>query len=431
MMQLLAQQFIRRFKPTLILVTGMSMRNGAQEALYTMLNTHKYTTKRNPYHFSYDALMYTILDRTSRYERPPFIQKITTVFVSIVRLILGSKKYPKYVILSVPLNKTSILKKLAENFSCDIVVITDTEALDPTALRKNIKESVHAVRKMLRHPGGLIVRGDDSELSQFKSPDFPGVTFGESANEDIWLDDISIQMSPSASRMFSRVNGVMAKFMYGGNAIPMKLDRALGKTQMLSLLAAFAVAIKIGINPATMVGSLSSYRAPKGIFSLVDGIKHTLIIDHSYGMTPASVEEALEILQNIESVVEGDTFLVVGALDGLGVETESVNRALGEKIAAMDIDYLVTVGEKARDINLGAKKAGMDEFHMFSFTNHAEAGSFVQKRMEEGDVVCVLGSPKDRLEHLVKEIMTHPQDAHVLLARGRQFKEDEFFGLFG
>ncbi|MBU2576037.1 hypothetical protein KKF64_03040, partial [Patescibacteria group bacterium] len=59
--------------------------------------------------------------------------------------------------------------------------------------------------------------------------------------------------------------------------------------------------------------------------------------------------------------------------------------------------------------------AKMPKDKIFEFDNTQNAGLFIQKRLEQGDIVLVKGSRSIHMERIVREIMAHPQQADELL----------------
>ncbi|MDP3900649.1 MAG: hypothetical protein Q8Q23_06260, partial [bacterium] len=62
-------------------------------------------------------------------------------------------------------------------------------------------------------------------------------------------------------------------------------------------------------------------------------------------------------------------------------------------------------------------EAGMNKDRVFSFPTSLDAKDFVQRRIEEGDLILVKGSQGIRMEIIVKEIMADPRYAKKLLVR--------------
>jgi len=143
-----------------------------------------------------------------------------------------------------------------------------------------------------------------------------------------------------------------------------------------------------------------------------------LIIDDTYNASPIPLLAALGVLQSIKLPAEDDKkFAVLGDMLELGSFSEEGHKQVGRAASASGIDYLVTVGERSRDIFRAAKEAGMSEDRIFNFPTSEEAGLFVQGKMKQGDVVLVKGSQGMRMKKIVEEIMANPENRHKLLVR--------------
>ena len=101
----------------------------------------------------------------------------------------------------------------------------------------------------------------------------------------------------------------------------------------------------------------------------------------------------------------------------LGASSESEHKKIGYRVQDLEIDLLITVGERSRDIARGAIEAGIDENNVFMFSNPEDAGKFVQNRIKQNDLILIKGSQGIRCEKIVKEIMANPLSAENLLVR--------------
>jgi len=146
---------------------------------------------------------------------------------------------------------------------------------------------------------------------------------------------------------------------------------------------------------------------------IIEGIKHTTIIDDTYNASPKPMECAIKTASELET--DGKTFAVLGDMLELGSISEDEHSKIGNLVAKSGIDVLICVGERARDIARGAESAGMSEDKVFRFSVPEDAGLFVQRRIEQGDLILVKGSRGIGMEKVVKEIMAHPENAGELL----------------
>ena len=180
-------------------------------------------------------------------------------------------------------------------------------------------------------------------------------------------------------------------------------------------MSAFAVGIIFDLNLENIKESLEDTKSQVGRMFLIKGIKNTWIIDDTYNSSPIASISALETLSS--SSVLGRKIAVLGDMLELGASSESEHKKIGYRVQDLDINLLITVGERSRDIARGAIEAGMDENSVFMFSNSEEAGKFIQNRIKQNDLILVKGSQAVRCEKIVKEIMADPLSAKDLLVR--------------
>ena len=204
--------------------------------------------------------------------------------------------------------------------------------------------------------------------------------------------------------------------------MPVLLPKVVGQHLVYTALAAIAVGLAHGLNLHAIMESLRKFEPPKGRMNIILGIKNTLLIDDTYNSSPLAAAKALRQLSLINFNQRHKKYAVLGDMLELGGFSEQAHQELGQAVAERKIDYLVTVGEKARDIVRGAVGRGMPKDDCFSFAAAEEAGKFLQPRIAEGDLLLVKGSQGMRMEKIVKELMAEPWRAKELLVRqGREW----------
>jgi len=150
---------------------------------------------------------------------------------------------------------------------------------------------------------------------------------------------------------------------------------------------------------------------------VIDGIKHTIILDDTYNAEPESMRAALGVQKRISLTQGARRFAVLGDMLELGQYSESMHRDIGKYAHKCGVNKLIVVGERARDIARGAKDAGMLSDNIFNFAYSDQAGRFLQDRIKEHDLILVKGSQGVRMEKIVLEIMADPLRAEELLVR--------------
>jgi UDP-N-acetylmuramoyl-tripeptide--D-alanyl-D-alanine ligase len=142
-----------------------------------------------------------------------------------------------------------------------------------------------------------------------------------------------------------------------------------------------------------------------------------LIIDSSYNAAPASMMAGLEVLQAFSPVEGAKRVAALGQMAELGPYSEQEHRMIGMYAAEVGVDLLITVGEPSRDIRRGAIEAGIPEEQTQHFDSSVDAGRWLDREINKGDIILVKGSQSVRMEKVVKDLMAEPLRAGDLLVR--------------
>ncbi|NLJ77579.1 MAG: UDP-N-acetylmuramoyl-tripeptide--D-alanyl-D-alanine ligase, partial [Peptococcaceae bacterium] len=130
------------------------------------------------------------------------------------------------------------------------------------------------------------------------------------------------------------------------------------------------------------------------------GIK---IINDSYNASPASTRAALQTLVDIAA--GGRKIAVLGDMLELGQRALSGHREVGAAATGLQIDYLITVGELAQNIQRGAHRAGMDQERALHCQDNQEAVKILENLLQPGDTVLVKGSRGMKMESIVQSLV--------------------------
>jgi UDP-N-acetylmuramoyl-tripeptide--D-alanyl-D-alanine ligase len=105
-------------------------------------------------------------------------------------------------------------------------------------------------------------------------------------------------------------------------------------------------------------------------------------------------------------------------MNELGESSEQLHREIGSFVADK-VDVLVTIGDQARKfLARSAKESGLPITQVHSFDTPYEAGEFLDKSVQAGDIVLIKGS-QDKVysEEAIKPILTSGLDASTVLVR--------------
>jgi UDP-N-acetylmuramoyl-tripeptide--D-alanyl-D-alanine ligase len=178
----------------------------------------------------------------------------------------------------------------------------------------------------------------------------------------------------------------------------------LGACNIYNALAAVATGHSLGLSPSDMVTGLERCRLMGQRHEIIQNGSITLIND-SYNANPRSMEESLNTLTQYET--SGRKIFVVGNMNELGEISQSAHRQLGEKVATLPVDVLVTVGDLAVLVAEGARTAGMKKDHILDFASRDEAKVYLQQNLKQNDCILFKGSRGAQLEEIVQALAGH------------------------
>lgn len=171
-----------------------------------------------------------------------------------------------------------------------------------------------------------------------------------------------------------------------------------GKHQALNALAAVGVGMELGLEPAEIAAGLAEARLSPMRQAVIRAGELTVIND-AYNANPASMKAALGLLG--EMAGGRPRVAVLGDMLELGPRAAGGHREVGAACAALGLDLLVTVGERARLIAAGAVEAGMDPARIIRCTANPEAAAVLRERLSGREIILVKGSRGMRMEEIV------------------------------
>jgi UDP-N-acetylmuramyl pentapeptide synthase len=174
----------------------------------------------------------------------------------------------------------------------------------------------------------------------------------------------------------------------------------------LSRSIAWAVGRSVGLADDAIANALMSLPALPGRLHVLPGINGIVLVDDSFNASPASMRAAIAWLDRYRSTRR---FLILGDMDQLGERSAQYHREVGAFLArhADERTTLVTLGEQAYHIAVGAREAGMDARSIVVtylardavayVRAHARAGDFSSADLDEGYTQLQLARFRDVL----------------------------------
>lgn len=413
-----ATMVLRRYKPSIIAVTGSVGKTGTKDAIYCVLKDSTSVRKSQKSFNSEIGVPLTILGLDNAWSNPfLWAQNIVRGFW----LIVFPHAYPKLLILEIGADHPGDIRSTTQWMKPDIAVITRLPEYpvhaeyfsSPEDVRKEKAELVNA----LGDRGIFIANGDDEYVRELRTKTKARtITYGISAEAQVRGSYVQVNYEEIAGK--KRPIGMLLRVDWEGNSFPVRLNGVLGIQPCMAALAALAVGIARGEGVMHMCEALSTFEAPRGRMCILEGIDGSVIIDDTYNSSPVAALAALDTLYSIEG---SRKIALLGDMLELGTFSAKEHERVGVA-AAKVVDELVTVGKRARIIANAAKAAGLSEKHIHQFATSGEAGDWALAHVTTGDIVLAKGSQGSganmiRMERAIKKILREPRDAKKLLVR--------------
>ena len=407
----LSRAILNAYQPQIIGVTGSIGKTSAKEAIYTVLSA-KFKVRKNIKNYNNEiGLPLTIIGAAGGGRSP--LGWLKVFLQAFFLLIRQDKNYPRFLVLEMGADRIGDLKYLTTLAPCKVGVVTGVAPvhLEYFKTLEKIAKEKSVIVSHLPADGWAILNADNQYTAAMTQATKAKVlTYGFGAEAAVRALEINFSQGDS-----DQLSGISFKLAYDGSTVPVLLPDILGQHLVYAALAGAAVGIAFGMNLVSIAQALEKFKAPNGRMRLIAGIKDTLIIDDTYNASPESMLAAINTEVKIK--VSGQKYAVLGDMLELGDFTQAGHEKIGEAVVANGIDYLITVGERARIIADQAQALGMDKDKVFSFGDAIAAARFVQERIKAGDLILIKGSQGMRLEKTVKEIMAEPLRARELLVR--------------
>jgi len=409
-----ARLILKKYKPTIVGITGSVGKTSTKDAVYAVLATTYFVRKSEKSFNTEFGVPLTIIGAKNAWSNPT--HWLLNLIKGLMLTVLPCR-YPKWLVLEIGADQPRDIQKLVAWVKPDIGIMTKLADVpahveffeSPEALRAEKATLISAIKKS----GTLIYNADDGHVREMalNSP-VSKISFG--LNTPAYIQASHVKTVYKSSMQVKKPTGFTFQAAIDGNSLPVEICGALGIQHVYPTMAAIAVAKVQGIGMITAIEALKNFETTRGRMRLISGIKHSTIIDDTYNSSPVAIVEALVTLKSL--VISGKKIAVLADMLELGKYSHEEHRKAGELVPSAT-DILVTVGMRARTIATSALSSGMNESNVFQFDSPQEAGKFIEPLIEKGDVILVKGSQSLRLERTVLEIMEHPELASALLVR--------------
>jgi UDP-N-acetylmuramoyl-tripeptide--D-alanyl-D-alanine ligase len=170
-----------------------------------------------------------------------------------------------------------------------------------------------------------------------------------------------------------------------------------GKNIVLNVIAAIAVVHNLGIDLDCAIEALANFQVPAGRMQFIRENVITLIND-TYNASPESVSNSLDVLSQLKNK-KNRTVAILADMNELGKKSYNAHLNIGKKIATLNIDFLLTVGEQAKIIVEGIKSTRA-KIICSSYKDSNQLLRYLSKFIEKNDIILIKGSRNMRMEQV-------------------------------
>ena len=146
--------------------------------------------------------------------------------------------------------------------------------------------------------------------------------------------------------------------------------------------------------------SLANYQPDSNRMNIVELAAGGAVIDDTYNANPVSMIAALEVSKDISR--QRQTVAVLGDMLELGDYEQEGHRLVGQAVAQLELDWLVTIGDRAAYIKHGALQNGMPVERVIHFSDRDASLSWLKENIDQQSVVLFKASRGMRLEELMR-----------------------------
>ncbi len=358
----LAAYHRRKFRLTVIAVTGSNGKTTTKEMIYRVISSRFNTLKSHGSFNNHIGVPLTLLEINQDHEA---------------------------VVLEIGMNHKGEIAALTEIAAPDIGVIT---GVGPAHLEffdgiDGIVAAKCELFETMEKGKTAVVNADFPELyERVKRYPLELITFGRSEHCRYRATGVRVKEKDTLFRL--------------NDSYDFRLN-IIGEHNVYNALAAIIVGERLGIPRDWIREGLENF-SPADMRMQVLEINGIKMIADCYNANPQSVSAAIDTLCALNCTKRRG--FILGDMLELGDESEHLHAEAGRKIAEAGIDFLITVGERAFYAAESARDNGMRSDVVFSVRDNGEALKIFRRQFRAGDTVLLKGSRAMKLEELIEKI---------------------------
>lgn len=309
--------------------------------------------------------------------------------------IFNLEPYHEVAVVEMGMSSIGEISRLTSIVHPKIAVITNIgmSHIEKLGSRQNILKAKMEILEGVPKDGLVVLNGDDNLLYGLKGfLDKHTVYYG--MDEGLDYQAYNIQNAGESGVYFN----ITIKNKEYKIHVPIP-----GVHNIHNALAALVIGIEMGVPVDEIIEGIRLFTPDKMRLNIVSH-KGFKIINDTYNANPQSMEAALRVLKDINSI-NGNSprrrIAVLGDMLELGDWSYDAHFNLGKFSVSLGIDYIITVGQDGKNIAKGALEAGAGHEKVKSFSDNIEVSEFLKGFISDDDVILVKGSRGMKMEEIV------------------------------
>jgi UDP-N-acetylmuramyl pentapeptide synthase len=301
---------------------------------------------------------------------------------------------PDTIITELPLLRPTFAPWAAEQILPRLLVFTHSgsQYLDTFGSMDILLHEYLAVAKTLQKDGAVVLNGDDEHLREIAGHiTSPVITYGMNEHADVRL-----------LRAVRRGNasGIMLTFTLHGKTFEGYFPHSTSKQHVAGVLAGIAASHAMGIDTMSALKALEGIQAPKGSFSVREGIQGCTVIDDTAEVCPEKIISSLRSFASLKG--SGRKFAVLGDSDTLSHFSQKFHEEMGRE-SAHAAPILMFVGDAMRHAQRAALQSGshIDTHH---FETSQDAAKWLPNHIQNDDLIYIAGGADMKMNRIIDRI---------------------------
>ncbi len=366
----IAYNYIRKFNPTVIGITGSAGK----------------TTAKN--------LLVNILSKKRKIEFTPGNYNTE---IGVSKSILEIDSNTDIFIAELGMRGKGQIKLLSDICNLNIGAITAI-GQSHLAFFRDLKEIAIAkaeIAEVLYRNNGVLFLNNDDQYSNFieKKVSCKTIRFGR--NNNITFNFIEKNIDDMGRFMFDLFKG-------SKKITNIKLN-VPGYHNLYNACCAAAIALYLDIDSKTIKEGIEEAIIESSRMEIIKR-KGKIIIDDCYNASPLSVKRAVDTLVLISKKRNMRSVAIIGDMLELGSNSSDLHREIGGYLSEKKVDVLIAVGSLAGEICKGFKNninLNNSKIRYYCFSDKEELSGKIGSLLKDRDLILIKGSRADRMEDII------------------------------